>query len=500
MATRREALAALLSGGAMFGATSALAHAGLTRIRPALADLLAEPAPLPLSLDAPTLRRRVSRLGFGPRPGELSRLRGEHESEAEAARGWLRAQLSPGTLPDRRAELRTAFMDVEQMPSDLVFELRPEHLEAQLESRALIRATHSKRHLHELMVSFWNDHFHVAIGKDRVRHLAVVHDRRLRRHALGSFPLLLRAALTSPAMLVYLDAPQNQIRRHGDVVNENLARELLELHTLGVDGGYSQRDVMEAARCLSGWTVREHWAPAEVVFDPETHDQGPKTVLGHRIPGGSGAEDLDHLLAILVRHPSCAQHVSRRMATFLAADEPAEALVSAGAEAFRASGGDIRAMVRALAEAPEFATAPKLKRPLRFLASALRVAGAAVERPDALRAWLGELGQSLYQHPTPDGYPHDQGPWLGTLADRWRFALELTRGRVEGVELDLSRLLRGIPPHDEPSDLHALFVWVSGAPLRPAAARAIDTLRALSATPLPEVTALALASPEFQHV
>ncbi len=282
---RRELLA---RGGA--AASLAIALDGCDRLLGRVARLTGDDLPdavaVPTARAVPRARRLLDRAAFGPYPGDVARV------EAIGEDAWIDEQLTPSAIDDTPADMRTAFIDAVGAPSDLAFELRPEEVEQQLVAFTVLRAVYSKRQIEETLVELWSDHFHVAIGKSLCRHLEVIHVRdAIRPHVLGSFRDLVRATALSPAMLVYLDGRENRVCHPGDIPNENYARELLELHTLGVDGGYTQRDVMEAARCLTGWVVHERGAPGSVAFDPSRHDDGEKRVLGRRIAAGGGEHD-----------------------------------------------------------------------------------------------------------------------------------------------------------------------------------------------------------------
>ncbi|HJL04831.1 MAG TPA: DUF1800 domain-containing protein [Polyangiaceae bacterium LLY-WYZ-15_(1-7)] len=396
---------------------------------------LLEPDPPPL-LDAPASRSLgrllLDRAAFGPRPGDVPRV------DADPG-AWLEAQLHPERLDDAACALRLAGLDAWHLPTELTAELRPVHLERQLAAHAVLRATYSRRQLQEVLATTWADHFHVSTGKDGCPGLLPAHLRdAIRPHVLGRFADLLRAATLSPAMLVYLDGRANT----ADAPNENHARELLELHALGVDGGYTQRDVMELARALTGWTVRaprERRGPGAVGalrFDPARHDGGPKTLLGRRLPAGGGRRDLDRALGILVAHPSCARHVARRLVRALAGAPAPPALLEAATRAFRASGGDLRRTTRAVLAHPGLVDTrgAVLARPFRFVVSALRATGAATRADGDVLLHLEAMGQRPHRHPTPDGYPLEARPWLGSLSARWRFAHALAHGRLDDTD------------------------------------------------------------------
>jgi uncharacterized protein (DUF1800 family) len=306
----------------------------------------------------------------------------------------------------------------------------------------IIRATQSKRQLEESMVEFWTDHFNISSFKGDCRWVRFADERDVvRPHALGRFGDLLRASATSPAMLVYLDGAANVVRGSEDKPNENYARELLELHTLGVNGGYSQRDVMEAARCLSGWTYGHGtFLKSLVEFKSHRHDDGAKEVLGMAIPAGGGAEDLDRLLEIVSTHPSTAHHISEKLCRWFITDAPSPETVATVAAAFSASDGDIRDTLRALIATPEFDSSrgTLLKRPFRLAVSAMRGLGARTEGGWPIQRALERMGHAPYQYPTPDGFPIEPGPWTGTLLWRWNFVIELAQQKVGGTRWNRS--------------------------------------------------------------
>jgi uncharacterized protein (DUF1800 family) len=239
-------------------------------------------------------------------------------------------------------------------------------------------------------------------------------------------------------MLIYLDGHANKVERPGDRPNENYARELLELHTLGVHGGYEQRDVMEIARCLSGWTYAHEplaLRPAHVAFDPARHDAGAKSVLGHVIPAGGGADDLERVLDIVCAHPATARHVATKLCRRFVADPAPPAAVETTTAAFLDSDGDIRATLRALFASEDFreTRGNLFKRPLRFVVGALRATGAKTNCGPPVIEYLERMGQLPFQYPSPDGYPLEAQPWLGTLLWRWNLALAVQHGDLKGT-------------------------------------------------------------------
>lgn len=488
-----------LSRRALLGAAAcAPAMSGCDRALSFIAELMGDELPdhfgTPEGADIDPTVHMLNRISFGPRPGDLDQAR------AMGVERYVEWQLDGEAIEDRACELRTSVIDAANAPTSFLFELPPDQVETEIGRHALLRAVYSKRQLHEVMVELWSDHFHVAIGKASCRHLYPAYDREVcRKHALGSFGDLLAASALHPAMLVYLDGRDN--RRAGSSAadgtkqgpNENYARELFELHTLGVHGGYTQQDVMEAARCLTGFVVREEWKPGAVEFVPELHDAGEKRVLGETIGAGGGADDVDKLLRIVGSHPSTARHVARKIARAFVADDPPQALVDSAATTFRASGGDIKKTVATVLGDPELGAhaGAKMKRPFRFVASALRALHADTHAKGPLLSWLSRMGHAPFAWPTPDGYPMRSEAWLPTTLARFQLAYDLTGDAIEGTRLDLDRLA-GACRHSSPR--LGLAGHLFG---RAPSERERAELEACSS--LPDALALALASPGFQR-
>lgn len=434
----------------------------------------------------------LSRAAFGPWPGDVERVR------AMGHEAWVDEQLAPESIDDRLCDLRARrFESLHASPGEL-FEFRREVIRRELTRATVLRAVYSRRQLLEVMVRFWSDHLNVDLGKGDCAHLVPADDREvIRRHALGRFRDLIGASALSPAMLVYLDGTENRRRNPRERPNENYARELLELHTLGIEGGYTQQDVAEAARCLTGWSVRRGRGRGAVDFDPQAHDQGEKRVLGARIPAGGGEEDLERLLDLVCAHPATARHVSRKLCVRLVAEEAPSTLVDRVARVFQETGGEIRPMVRAVLLSSEFerARGAKFKRPFRFLVSALRAVGADTHCGPAVTEALERLGQPPFQHPTPDGYPDLARPWMGTLLWRWNLALALASGTLPGVEVDRQGLTRGLHPGGGRPPPARTFSYLVGRAPTPRELQAIEGVyRTRPALGL----GLVLASPAYQ--
>jgi uncharacterized protein (DUF1800 family) len=239
-------------------------------------------------------------------------------------------------------------------------------------------------------------------------------------------------------MLSYLDGRMNKSGKP----NENYARELLELHTLGVSGGYRQQDVMEAARALTGWHVKDHFWRGSVKCEPEAHDQGTKTVLGVTM-NGDAASDLNNLIATIVRQPATANFISTKLCRYFVGDDPSPQLIVKVSQQFQNSDGDIRQTLRTLLLSPEFLNAPKkLKRPYTFTISTLRAVGASSDGGAAIQDHLRAMGQLPFNWPTPDGYPQGEAHWRAQLLPRWNFAFALVNGEIKVTRIESKKDLR----------------------------------------------------------
>lgn len=345
---------------------------------------------------------------------------------------------------------------------------------ADIEEAKLLRAVQSERQLQEVLVDFWFNHFNVFAGKGATRNYLTEYEREaIRPYVLGSFRDMLEASAKSPAMLFYLDNWQNvsadtssprgaqrQTPRAGASprraeaptptsperarptrgINENYARELMELHTLGVDGGYTQADVQNVARALTGWTIQPREGTG-TQFVPRLHDDKAKTVLGHTIKAGGGENDLEQVLDILAAHPSTARHVATKLAIRFVSDTPPAALVDRAAARFTATRGDLREVVRTIITSPEFfapeAYRVKVKTPLEFVASALRATGAEVRSAVPLARELRDMGMPLYFCQPPTGYDDTATTWVsaGALVSRMNFAVALGKNQIRGVRI-----------------------------------------------------------------
>jgi len=412
---------------------------------------------------------------------------------------------------------------------------RQQELLQQLVAQKVLRASYSDRQLQEVLTDFWFNHFNVFANKGFTRIYLTAYERdAIRPHVLGRFRDLLGATAKSPAMLFYLDNarsadPKFAEKAKGDLgrlqrsgrrmkgasrqgrditpemmaqvrkniptgINENYARELLELHTLGVEGGYTQQDIVNLARALTGWTIgRPRSAEAgQFWFNARMHDTGDKVVLGQKIEGG-GIEDGERVMDLLARHPSTARFIATKLARRFVSDEPPAALVDRAATTFRTTDGNLREVVRVIVTSPEFFAADtrraKVKTPFEFVVSALRATDADVQNTLPLARTLQQQGMPLYLCQPPTGYKDTADAWVnsGALISRMNFAVELASGRMRGVTP--GGVLTGAG-----DDSHAFVQTLLHG-------EASDATRATigRATTPEQVVALALGSPEFQR-
>jgi uncharacterized protein (DUF1800 family) len=432
----------------------------------------------------------------------------------------------------------------------------------ELTEQKLLRAVYSERQLQEVLTDFWFNHFNIDARKGRDRFLLTEYERdAIRPHVLGKFHDLLEATAKSPAMLFYLDnwlsadpngphrqadgqvrpmgrnrgrvaggprrsparpgaggssmpqpAAQPNNRRNG--LNENYARELRELHTLGVDGGYTQKDVTEVARAFTGWTIDNPRQSGAFRFDARIHDEGEKAILGHRIKAGGGISDGEHVLEILARHPSTARFIATKLARRFVSDTPPASLVNRLAARFTDTDGDLRAVMTTLLTSPEFLSPDvyraKVKTPFEFVVSSVRATGADLVDARPLARSLQDLGMPLYQCQPPTGYKDTADAWAntGALVSRMNFALSLASGRMPGPPNGRAGAL-GRPQNGRTGAASGrTFVngperAVEGWEASVDAALAHDVSEATRATIAKAATvqqrvALALGSPEFQ--
>jgi uncharacterized protein (DUF1800 family) len=368
--------------------------------------------------------------------------------------------------------------------------IQPQAVLGELAEAKLLRAIYSNRQLDEVMTDFWFNHFNVFVGKGPDRYMVNAYEREvIRPHALGKFKDILAATAKSPAMLFYLDnwqsvgpdsdlalyGPQKFAGRRGRFprprpqqaknrpsgLNENYAREIMELHTLGVDGGYTQKDVTELAKVLTGWTIEKPQLGGGFKFNERAHEPGNKYVLGHKI-SEHGEKEGEEMLDLLAHHPSTAKFVSRKLAMRFVSDNPPQALVDRMAQTFLEKDGDIREVLRTMCHSPEFWAADayraKMKTPFEFVASAARASGADVQNALPLVGALNRMGMPLYAMQPPTGYSMKAEAWVNSsaLLNRMNFALQLASGKLPGTSLDPQGLIPGPAPADSQSALAAL--------------------------------------------
>jgi uncharacterized protein (DUF1800 family) len=457
------------------------------------------------------------------------------------------ARLFVDAQRERQRQAASATRDtlVEQRPSPL--EQRGRRLAAELQELAVVRAALSERQLYEVMVDFWTNHFNVYAAKGADRFLMPEYvDRVIRPRALGRFEDLLAATAQSPAMLFYLDnwesvvpgaeppararlrarplfgrgpalpgprkprepdaMQQRAQQRMPQGINENYARELLELHTVGVDGGYTQQDVINVARILTGWSIRPPQQGGAFEFHDWAHDYGEKVVMGVKFPSGHGMDEGRRLLTLLANHPATMHHVSRQLCERFVNDQPPDGCVDDAVAAWTRSHGEIREVLRAIVTSPDF-WAPanrraKTKTPLEFVVSAARALGADPDTTLRLAQVVARLGEPLYLHVAPDGYPGTEAAWVnsGALLDRMNTAVALAAGRLPGAAVTLDSL---VPLTPNPEQLVAAVnaVVLGGAMsehtlrvIREQLAEVRDPGRARALA-----VGLAIGGPEFQR-
>ena len=435
----------------------------------------------------------LSRAAFGPWPGDVQRVK---EMGRDA---WIEEQLNPESIPDNACDLRAERFESLYFSAGDAYEFRKPVLRDELTRHALLRAIYSRRQLFEVMVEFWTDHLNIDLEKGDCIYLKPSDDREvIRKHALGNFHDLIRASATSPAMLVYLDGKSNKVRtKTDDKPNENYARELMELHTLGVHGGYTQDDVREAARCLSGWSFerfdRDRFFAlnlGESFFKADWHDDGEKTVLGTTISAGGGEKDIDDLVNIVCGHPSTANFLATKLCHRFISHTPPESIVNRVAAEFTKTRGDVKSLLRVILKSDEFAASrgQLLKRPFKFLVSALRATAADTSAEKSVLEPLQRMGHGLFQYPTPDGYPDEELPWMGTLMWRWNFSLALAGGKQPGARVNLTPLIQALREKEKEPDAATWFGHLIGRK---------PTQKELAAVTLPP-PAKKDASPEYQ--
>jgi uncharacterized protein (DUF1800 family) len=405
----------------------------------------------------------LNRLAFGPAPGDI-----EHVTKI-GWKSWVEQQLDRYAVDDHKLNQRLAkdYPSLKMSAAQAYRTYRPPEdtkpsnpkeerevvlekerlrrkLQAELDESVLVRAMESKRQLNEVIVDFWRNHLNVDSSKSPYWSNNY-EEEVLRQHAFGKFEDLIMASAKHPAMLVYLD---NHVSKKGNI-NENYARELMELHTLGVDNYYTQRDIIHLTRILTGWTCfwrydddgTEHW---QFVFRPEHHDTKPGQVLGLRLDGTGGVTDGEMAVRYLARHEGTAQFISTKLCQYLVNDEPSEKLVDHVAAVFRATAGDLTEVYRAIIHSPEFMDpanyGAKHKTPFEFVVSAVRATNTGIKDARPTLATLDAMGQPVFKCDVPTGYSDAAEAWLdpGALVHRWTFAKQLATGNLEGLTIPAS--------------------------------------------------------------
>ena len=472
-----------------------------------------------------------------PQPGQLRR--------QLQARGMLPAEIAdesktnPNTPPANPLDDEKYRQAIQEYYRENGLQ-RPQRIIDELQASRILRAVYSERQLQEVMVDFWTNHFNVFAGKGADRWLLPSYDRdTIRPNAMSKFSTLLEATAQSPAMLFYLDnfqsvspnananrgggplrrlladrQPQPQQQRRG--INENYARELMELHTLGVDGGYTQKDVQEVARCFTGWTIFQPRGGAAAVnamrggegarrdagsffFNQRVHDDGEKTVLGHKIPAGGGIKDGLMVLDILAHHPSTAKFIAGKLVRHFVSDNPSPALVDRVAATFTKSDGDIRETLKMIFFSKEFnstdAYRAKIKRPFELVVSAIRTLGAETNGGPQTHQWIARMGEPLYGFQTPNGYSDAAESWVNTggLLERMNFGLALANNRIQGTKVSLTKL-NGDQSKVMDEYLKTVLAGEISSATRETLLKQLDP-----ADPVTKVVGLILGTPEFQR-
>jgi uncharacterized protein (DUF1800 family) len=431
----------------------------------------------------------LNRLTFGPRPGDAQKVR------AMGLDKWVDLQLHPERIDDRSLEKFVQRYNIlNQDQNDLLREfniaqrerrqarreagdsaMRPDRSDpalqqiavnrrrvmGELQSSRVARAVAGNRQLEEVMTDFWLNHFNIYAqkGPPEAYYLAEYEQDVVRPRALGKFRDLLEAVAKSPAMLFYLDNARSmadssrprlsRMRRDaarpaalGRGLNENYGRELLELHTLGVDGGYTQQDVINVARALTGWTIRPPATGGGFIFRPEMHDAGEKIVLGHKLKAGRGIEDGEDVLDIVARHPSTAKYVATKLARRFISDNPPQSVIDRAAQVFLKTDGDIRETLRTIITSNEFysqqAFRAKVKSPFEVVVSAMRAMNAEPDSTPRTALMIAYLGQPIYGHQAPNGYPETGDAWMntGAILNRINFGIAAAANRIPGARVN----------------------------------------------------------------
>ena len=453
----------------------------------------------------------LNRIGYGPRPGDTARIL------SRGLEKYINEQLDPAPDPDLDARLRafpTLGYSIGQVLADYTRDQRTiTRVLDDLYGAKIVRAVHGLNQLEEVLVDFWFNHFNVYIQDGFARYATAAYEREaIRPHVLGRFRDLLGATAQHPAMVYYLDNYLSTVSRvdraTGRLItglNENYGRELMELHTIGVDAGYTQDHVFDAARCFTGWGLDQR--TGVFVYRSQNHDTGAKHVFGLSVPAGGQQEDGERLLDHLASHPETARHVSWQLVQRFVADDPPARLVEKCATVFHSSGGDIAQVMKAILSSAEFWAEAfgtgKPKTPVEFVASALRAVSAEVTTGRGAFTALAAMGMPLYQCLPPTGYSNRGSDWLNPSShlQRMNFGLDLAAGAVQGATVDVRNLVRRFSgnPEDPASVVNTMANEVLGRSLsastRQAAARVSP---AGSVNVAARAVGLILAGPEMQ--
>jgi uncharacterized protein (DUF1800 family) len=369
----------------------------------------------------------LNRLAYGPRPGDVEAL---EQSGPDGAAQWIERQLNPGEISDEPVDRKLHHLKTlhAYLKSPKGFPYSTEISQAlrdDLSSQRLILAAESDKQLQEMLVDFWLNHFALSVGyRDLVYHIPFL-ERDIRSQVFGSFEDLLSCVARSPAMLSYFDNHVNtaEKREHGlneTYGNENYGREVMELHTLGVDGGYTEQDVREAARIFTGWMVEGAGPSGKFVFHADRHDSGKKEVLQHHFDGTGGQKECEQFLHILAHHPSTAAFISRKLVRFFVNDTPPESLVKRVSARFQETQGNLKEVYRTIFSGIEFAARSnfkaKYKTPFQYVVSNIRAVGSTVHPKTDLPDRLKRMGQPIYLTDLPVGNADTEDYWLNTGA------------------------------------------------------------------------------------
>jgi uncharacterized protein (DUF1800 family) len=406
------------------------------------------------------------------------------------------------TLPDGRRQRLFASAPADLRRKIQIFSGPIQVVNQDLTEGKLLRAVYSDRQLEEVLTDFWFNRFNVFLDKGADRYMVTVYERDvIRPHVLGHFEDLLLATAQSPAMLFYLDNWQSvgpdarPSSRRSNGLNENYGRELMELHTLGVDGGYTQQDVTEVARCFTGWTIREPRRGGGFEFNERQHDKGEKHVLGVTIPAGGGMGDGLKVIDILAHSPATAHFISKSLAMRFVSDDPPDAMVRWMAKRFLDTDGDLREVMRAMIYSPEFWNPAnfrsKVKSPLEMVASAVRAVNGDIDFGNRLSGLMNQMGEPLYRKLEPTGYSNRSSDWMNSasLLARMNFAIALAQGGIPGVKVDTAQF------SGAPAEIERRLLLTAASPQAQSAIEAGLSGQGAG----PAVAGLTLGSPDFQR-